>query len=333
MTPEISIIVPVYNIAQYLRKCLDSILAQTFKNFELIVVNDGSTDDSGLICEEYALKDARVKVINKKNGGLSSARNVGIKMAAGKYLGFVDGDDWILKDMYQNLYELCIETKSDIAICTMLREIDNKIVYLNRKEFITELDNVEAMRQLFKGDLYRFAVWNKLYNKKCFENIQFPEGRIHEDLSTSYKVFANAKKVVFTNYSGYIYVKRESSILTSIYSNKRLDAFIGWDEIIQYMDQKYPQLSKEYISCFVYWCIDNIFYILNQVLLKEKQLEYLNVIKKYIRKHFKEIIRSSELSFKSKFIITLINVNTRGFLYLYSFINLISLRRDLAQIN
>src|SRR5699024_7970714 len=114
----------------------------------------------------------------------------------------------------------------DIAICNLFREFNGEIAHINRDCFVIQMDKIEAMRQLFRGHLYRFAAWNKLYRKECFRNIEFPEGRIHEDLSTTYKVFSNAEKVSFTNYTGYIYVNREKSILTSGFNRKRLDAFI-----------------------------------------------------------------------------------------------------------
>lgn len=199
MSAIISIIVPIYNVDNYLEKCIDSILNQALEEFELVLVNDGSTDNSGAICDKYSNKDERVKVIHKKNGGVSSARNVGIKNANGDYIGFVDPDDYVDIDMYKKLYELCIKSNSDIAICKLGREINGNIINKSDDEGLLELNNLEGMRELFKGELYRFSLCNKLFNKKCFENIKFPEGRIHEDLSTTYKLFANSNKSIYTN--------------------------------------------------------------------------------------------------------------------------------------
>ncbi|KIL49361.1 glycosyltransferase family 2 protein [Jeotgalibacillus soli] len=313
MKPEISIIVPVYNVEPYLSQCLDSILAQTFTNFEVIVVNDGSTDKSGGICDEYARKDPRIKVVHKEYGGVSSSRNVGMKAAQGNYIGFVDGDDRIDANMYQELYRLCVETASDISICKLGREIDGKLINKVEAEFIKELNHTEAMRELFKGVLYRFSLCNKLFNKKCFESIQFPEGRIHEDLSTTYKLFSNSNKAVYKEYIGYIYIKRKESILTSRFSEKRLDAFLGWDEIISFMSQEYPQLVTEVIASFTYGCVDNIYYVFDQVEGKQEKTKFLNFIQKYIRKHYRKIIKNYTISRKYKVLITLINFNTRIF--------------------
>lgn len=128
MNPIISIIVPVYNVEPYLESCIDSILAQSFSDIEVILVNDGSEDRSGVICDQYLSRDDRVRVIHKPYGGVSSARNVGLQSAKGQFIGFVDGDDRIEKDMYKTLYELCMETNSDISICKLGREIDGKLI-------------------------------------------------------------------------------------------------------------------------------------------------------------------------------------------------------------
>jgi glycosyltransferase involved in cell wall biosynthesis len=315
MNPLISIIVPVYNTEPYVRKCLDSILAQTFKDFEVIVVNDGSTDNSGIICDEFAHKDHRVSVIHKTNGGLSSARNAGIKIAKGEFIGFVDSDDYINQDMYKELYGLCNETNSDISICKFSREVNKKVISEQNEEFILEMNNEEAMRQLFKGMLYRFSVCNKLFKQTCFKNVLFPDGRIHEDLATTYKLFSHSNKAVYTAYPGYVYVKREESILTSRFNKKRLDAFIGWDEILSFMYRNYPGLSKEFISCFSYGSVDNIHNIMNQVENKEDKKTYLKVIQQLVRKYFYNIMVNESLSLKYKITLALLMLNTNFLIF------------------
>src|SRR5690625_2816139 len=194
MRPQISIIVPVYNVASYVQQCLDSILDQTFKGFEVIVINDGSTDNTGEIIDKYTKKDRRVKAIHQSYGGVSSARNIGIELATGEYIGFVDGDDYIKKDMFETLYRMCVDTESDIAICRLGRKIDDNIINNTVEPLYTkELDKEEAMCELFKGILYRFSLCNKLFKKSCFQGISFPVGRIHEDLATTYRLFDQAK--------------------------------------------------------------------------------------------------------------------------------------------
>ena len=314
MDPIISIIVPIYNVGKYLPKCIESILNQTFKNFELILVNDGSTDNSGVVCDDYAKKDTRIKIIHESNGGVSSARNAGLYVAKGEYIGFVDPDDYIDKNMYEKLYRLCIDNNSDIAICRFNREINGKIQNKESTEEIIELNNMEAMNELFKGNLYRFSLCNKLFSKKCFNDVLFPEERIHEDLSTTYKLFANSKKAVYINYCGYIYVRRENSILTSTYNEKRLQAFIAWDEIIEFIDKNYYEIIEQVIATFTYWCVDNILYILNQVNNSKKKNNYLNIIQKYTTKYYIYIKRNNILSRSYKLRIRIFNINYKLFI-------------------
>lgn len=309
MKPLISVIVPIYNSGNFLRECIESILSQSFIKLELILVNDGSTDQSGDICDEFAVIDSRVKVIHQKNGGVSIARNSGLNIANGKYIGFVDSDDRIDKNMYKVLYQLCVETNSDISVCQLGREIDGNLINNNSIKFIKEMENSEAMEELFKGVLFRFSLVNKLFSKSCFDNILFPEGRIHEDLSVTYQLFAKSKRTVYTNYIGYIYVKTENSILTSKFSKKRLDAYVAWYEILPFMKKNYKQFYNLVISCYVYWCVDNIFYILNQVENKDNKEAYLRIIRESIAINSKEVIMNDSLSLKYKYILLLFYFN------------------------
>lgn len=311
MNPTISVIVPVYNIDQHLRKCLDSILVQTLASLEVILVNDGSNDQSAEICDEYAKRDCRIKVIHQKHQGVSAARNTGVTQATGDYIGFVDGDDYIIKNMYEKLYHACIDTGSNIAICRLGREISGELTNNDIGEFYTrELNHEEAMCELFRGVLYRFSLCNKLFKKECFENILFPVGRIHEDLATTYKLFANANQAIYLNYIGYVYVKQNNSILTSRYYKKRLDAFLSWEEILIFMQKKYPQIYCGVNACFTYSCIDHIYGILNQVEDKVIQKRYLNKIKKIMEIYYRDIIKNNKITFKYKYMITLLHYHT-----------------------
>ncbi|MGV3464791.1 MAG: glycosyltransferase family 2 protein [Heyndrickxia sp.] len=304
-----SIIVPVYNVEQYLEKCINSITSQTLNNIEIILVNDGSTDTCGSICDGFEKLDKRIIVIHKNNEGLSSARNAGIKIATGEFISFVDGDDYIDRDMLIKLYTLCKKRNSDIAICQFGSNM-NYDIGKQQLEFIVELNHIDSMKELFKGRLYRFSVCNKIFKRSCFEGVLFPEGRIHEDLATTYRLFANSTKAVYTNYKGYMYVKRENSILTSKFSEKRLDAFIGWQEIIEFMNKKYPLLANEYLSCFAYSSIDFMFYILKQVEDKKLVRKYLCTIQRIVKKYYKDLIKISALTIKYKILLSILYFNT-----------------------
>ena len=309
MAVKVSIIVPVYNVEKYIDKCINSILNQTFKDFELILVDDGSTDSSGDICDKYREIDDRVIVIHKENGGLSSARNIGLKYSKGQYIGFIDGDDYVEKDMYKKLYSVCKDNNCEISICKFGHEVDGKYIGTQEDEYIKIMNNYEGMEELFRGVLYRVSSCNKLYKATIFKDITFPEGRIHEDLSTTYKLFSNANKVAYINYAGYIYVKRSNSILTSKYNKKRLDAFIGWNEILDFINRRYPKLKNIVYSCYTYACIDHMYYILNQVQDKNEKRELLNVIKKNLNMYYSDILKNKIITIKYKLLISMLNYN------------------------
>ncbi|WP_240733057.1 glycosyltransferase family 2 protein [Jeotgalibacillus sp. S-D1] len=205
MTPVISIIVPIYKVEKYLSKCLDSILQQTFKKFELILVNDGSPDKCGEICEEYANKDKRVVVINKNNGGLSEARNYGLDLAKGDFIGFVDSDDWIEPDMYETLYNICIEYGADISCCGVTKHYHDKEVK-NAFYPLTTHSPKEALKVMLEGELYNEIVCNKLFKRETIGDTRFKVGRIYEDTDFTYKIIHKSEKFCSTGVSKYNYL-------------------------------------------------------------------------------------------------------------------------------
>ena len=218
MDKLISVIVPVYNVSQYLKQCVDSILNQSYKNLEIILVDDGSTDRSGLICDQYAQADGRVIVIHKENGGLSDARNAGLQVAKGEYIGFVDSDDFIHPDMYLILVRLLEENRADIAIANWQGFFDGKENEIcdSRTGEITFFEDIETLKFLIFGkDKYRisFSVWDRLYRKKVIENHCFPKGKCYEDVVWSAKVFYGTKKSVYIDRDLYYYRRRDDSIV------------------------------------------------------------------------------------------------------------------------
>ena len=182
----ISIIVPVYNTEPYLPQCLDSILAQTYTDLEILLIDDGSTDRCGEICNQYAARDPRIRVFHTENRGLSAARNLGLDQAKGDYIGFVDSDDWIEPDMYEVLLQKAEETKADIVECGVYLEYPGKTEERKRKNQI--MSGSKAIYELLNGYLSD-CVWDKIWNSKCFRQIRFPEGRVHEDTAITSKIF------------------------------------------------------------------------------------------------------------------------------------------------
>lgn len=225
MGPLISVIVPVYQVVPYLQHCIESIINQTYRNLEIILVDDGSTDGSESICDKYADRDCRIKVIHQENRGLSEARNRGIDIARGEYLSFVDSDDWIDESFIGKMYKISVESKSDIVQCAFQNIIDdcsgedkregNYMVY-SAKDF-----TIAAYTLLsWKCNV----VWNKLYKASLFDEIRYPVGKIHEDEFTTYKLIWRASRIAVTNTKLYFYRQRTDSIMGATYSLRRLDA-------------------------------------------------------------------------------------------------------------
>ena len=219
---KISIIVPIYNIEKYLPRCLDSILAQTYKNLEVILVDDGSIDNSGVIADKYARKDQRIKVIHQVNQGVSVARNTGIDLATGDYIGFVDGDDYIEPDMYEILMRIIDEQQVDIAHCGYQMVYPSKTeYYYNTKEKI-KMNREEGVLELLKGRKVEPGLWNKLYNAKLFEQVRLPAGIAEtEDLLCNFELFSFAKNSYFYDIAKYHYMLRSGSATNEVLSEKK----------------------------------------------------------------------------------------------------------------
>lgn len=209
----ISIIVPVYNVKEYLQKCIESILAQTYKNYEVILVDDGSTDGSGRICDDYAIRHNNITVIHQDNKGLSEARNVGIRRASGEVLSFVDSDDWLESCMLEFMITAMQEYNSDIVICRgRFVNSQNQIEKIIGIDDTRIMSGIEATKEILKDiDIPSFA-WNKIYKRTLFDGIEYPIGRLFEDTATTYKLFYKSQKVVAIPMVGYNYRANPFSI-------------------------------------------------------------------------------------------------------------------------
>lgn len=242
----ISIIVPIYKVENYLRRCIDSLIHQNYPDTEIILVDDGSPDKCGTICDEYAQKDARIKVIHQKNGGLSAARNSGIDFAHGDYLMFVDSDDWVETNFCSFALKKCIETQSDIVVFGYNDVYENKtvkksIAFENEKQYSRE----EALKELHGGKILSFA-WNKIYKADLFKTgIRYPKGRLFEDIGTTYLLFHQANAVYLASGATYNYQKREDSILgKKMKAKDSIDWFDLEMERFQFMRLNYPDVAE-----------------------------------------------------------------------------------------
>lgn len=230
----ISIIVPVYNVEPYLNRCLDSILHQSYRDVEIILVDDGSTDASPSICDEYARLDNRVKVIHQENGGLSFARNVGLDYASGEYIAFIDGDDYILPSMYERMLETMKTTDAELVMCS----------YLNIREDNSYMDVANIQRWSGSGMEFMQTdgivcnyVWNKLYHRKLFSGTRFPVGKTFEDIFVMHDIFAEAKKVSIIPDVLYVYQQREDGISKNLLSYHRMDFLRALVERLRFLLQ------------------------------------------------------------------------------------------------
>nr|WP_320057195.1 glycosyltransferase [uncultured Bacteroides sp.] len=210
--PLISIIILVHNLENYIRECLISVIEQTYTNLEIIIINDGSTDRSSSICDEFAAQDKRINIIRQKNSGISYSRNIGLDNAHGAYIGFVDGDDWIEKDMYETLLGLMVEYNADISMCSHFLEFNNATKANSDSGEILVFNNKEAVSNLLDDTIIKNYLWEKLYKRELFIDIRFPIGQTYEDMATQYRLFYNSKKTVSLSSPKYHYRIRKGSV-------------------------------------------------------------------------------------------------------------------------
>lgn len=283
----ISVIVPVYNVEPYLKECLDSIINQTYKNLEIILIDDGSLDNCGKICDEYAKKDNRIKVIHKENGGLSSARNAGLDIAEGEYISFIDSDDYVAENFIETLYKLCVENDCDISECDFLK-FENDVVI---QEKITEIQcytSNEVQHKIYSEEYVKtIVVWNKLYKKYLYENMRFPLGKINEDEFITYKVLYNCKSnIAVTNEQLYYYRYNAQSIMGRKFNERRLDVLEAFEERKQfYKDRNEVELYNKTVAQYQQILIS--FYGLAKENI-ENDNEILKSIKNKARKNYNE---------------------------------------------
>ena len=309
MSELISVIVPIYNVEKYIKKAVDCIVRQTYDNIEIILVDDGSTDNCGLICDEYYKKDNRIKVIHKENGGASEARNAGIEIAKGEYFAFIDPDDWIENNMIEVLYNNIKKYDADISICEYVKE--------NIKGKVLKKKNETKEIQIFnkKNSLYELITqknitnhpWNKLYKKKLFSEIRYPKGKLLEDISTTYKLFENSNKIVYQNISLYHYIKRGSSALGSMTEKGINDLEDATFSRNKYLLNKYPDLYdiitidnlRNVKSLYYFSIFGNYNKLYRSLKFKKYYNEYKTIYKKYKSK-IQEDKKSIRLFYTSK---------------------------------
>lgn len=238
--PKVSIVVPIYDVEAYLQRCIDSILGQTIVDFELILVDDGSPDGCGAICDDYLSKDARISVIHQENGGLSSARNAGIDIARGNYLIFVDSDDWIEPEYLEVMLRDAESYQVSMVICDFISRANGDTgAAPPHDDVIEQIDRLTAIARMLAGEW--ISAWAKLYRRELFQNIRFPLGRINEDYAILIYLIERCDVVVYHHRPLYNYLKRANSISTEKLNTHSYDIIHNGMEIYQYTQQQYPQ--------------------------------------------------------------------------------------------
>lgn len=254
MNQTVSIIIPIYNVEKYLSACLDSIIGQTYKELEIILVNDGSTDNCPQVCEEYTAKDKRIKVIHKENGGLSDARNAGFEIATGEFISFVDSDDLISPDFCEKLINALLSNDADIAECGFLKFENPEDIkqFKNSESQKSEVMDTETALRCLMEISEAAVVWNKIYRKEVIDNLRFPVRKINEDEYWTYKVFGNTRKIIKIPDTMYYYRQQQGSIMGQNYSLKRLDGLQAFEERIIYMKNHFPNLENTAVRMYCF---------------------------------------------------------------------------------
>ncbi|API89860.1 hypothetical protein BKP56_11570 [Marinilactibacillus sp. 15R] len=312
----ISIVMPVYNVQKTLVRAVESVINQSYKDFELILVNDGSTDKSGEICDELAQKDNRVIVLHKENGGLSSARNYGLDNASRKYIMFIDSDDYYETDIISHFIKNK-EAETDLFVFNV-RRINNKTVrYLDSIEKTTKSQSA-ALKNLFEFKGADFYAWNKIYLRTLFDGVRYPEGYLYEDIVPSYEIVKKAKQIQFSEYIGYNYIENSESIVNAAFNPKQYDNVLQRVILLEKIEKEFPEL----LSSATEKLLDGFLSTGYKLSLSEKSettVEYYKILKKDIRK-FRSLIKNSKKIPKPK-LIALKLLQSNLFLYgkLYKF--------------
>lgn len=311
--PTISIIVPVYNVEPYIQRCIDSILSQTYTDFELILVDDGSTDNCDIICDEYSFKDARINVIHKLNGGQSSARNKGIEIARGTYLSFVDADDYITTTMIETLYELAVKYDADISECGFISVFKDREVVCEFGKGIEFGEGNNLLEKFINADIF-YGVVTKLFKKSLFKNARFPAGRIYEDTWITMYFCLEHLRYVRTQKPLYYYYQRENSTLRSeVTPRKAREAIHLLESQLDLINDKVEnnvlkkRLRRRIMEKSVYWYPELV--LSSQKILRRL---YSKLYLKRMDYSIAECLRSANITFKDKLSFTLCKAGLSG---------------------
>ena len=297
----ISVIIPVYNAESYLERCISSVITQSYKDTEIILIDDGSTDSSGEICDKWASKDNRVKTVHRENRGVAFSRNEGIKLSKGEYIAFVDSDDFIYKDMLLIMLERMETDSSDMAICNRLGVSSEDVRSERSKEYYPVENAVITKNEMFarlasKDFSYYVNTWGKLYKRELFDSIEFPVGRLHEDVFVMHLIFDLCEKISCVRYAMYYRYENDESI-TNTYSLKRLDVIDAYLERFEFFMEKKMKPNAAYTFEGIIWNYNDI---VNHLEDNEESAAALKEYKKKCKKAYRRLLLSGEKSAYNK---------------------------------
>ena len=285
LQPIISIIVPVYKVEKYLERCVNSILCQTYRNIEIILVDDGSPDNCGRLCDDYQKLDERIQVIHKENGGLSDARNVAILLAKGEYISFIDSDDWVSPYYVENLYKAISITDADLAIDCFENVFEDKETQSRPAERLIGyecLSSEECLKRMLYQDRVEICAWGKLYRTKLFQGLRYPVGKLYEDIPVTYEVVKRSKKIAVIENVDYYYFQRADSIQNVKFNVRKMDGVAHCCNMMNAVKIDFPQLRNA-AECRYFCTVCNILFQIKDEKNKKEKKALWNEIVKYRR--------------------------------------------------
>lgn len=311
--PKISIIIPVYKVENYLERCVQSVLKQTYPNLEIILVDDGSPDNCGTICDNYANENSNVSVIHQKNQGISAARNNGMKVAKGDFFGFVDSDDIIEPDMYERLYENIKKTNAEISIGRFIDCDENGKANANSEKCKEEIkvlackDAIESL--LIDNGWVTSHACNKLFKKELFDSLEFPVGKVYEDSFVIIDLLLKAKTVVSDAHGIYRYCHRKDSIVETKFTEKNMDLLEAWEKNKNQIIEYFPELNKEVEFRYLWVCC----YLYDKCMLNENRCDQEQELRKILKNNFVDILKNPYFRMTRKIALCVLRVSTAAY--------------------
>lgn len=310
--PLITVVIPAYNVEKYIDRCLDSFVRQSYKNLEIIVINDGSTDRTEESIQSFVERDSRVFKISQKNQGLSAARNAGIEAAKGQYITFVDSDDFVSENYIEHLFEIMIKEQAEVSVCGHQKfykeqDIQSRDSSQESESLLEAMTGVEALRNLLYRKKIVTSAWGKLYKAELLSGIRYPVGWIYEDLATTYKILGRAKKVVISNEENYYYFQRADSIFHTKFQQKNIVQLEISEEMLKYVKHYYPQCEKAAYSRHFISCVQ-----LYRMISKEEQFQKIFIkVKEEIKKYRSSVLfdKNAKTSTRIMAMIACVNIS------------------------